>query len=113
MITIYHNPKCGKSRDCLVFIQNSQNEYQIIKYLETPLNYSELEIILKKLQLKPIALIRDKEKVWIENFKRKNLSDKQIIQAMVDFPILIERPIVVKDDKAVIARPLENIQTII
>ena len=113
MITIYHNPRCGKSRDCLAFIQNSNNEFEIIKYLETPLSYNELEVILQKLQLKPIELIRTKETIWLEKFKNVRLSDKQIIQAMVDFPILIERPIAVNGNKAVIARPFEKIQTII
>lgn len=113
MITIYHNPRCGKSRDCLAFIQNSKNEYEVIKYLETPLTYTELEVIIKKLQLQPIELIRTKETVWIENFKDKKVTNKQIIQAMVDFPILMERPIAVNGDKAVIARPLEKINTII
>ena len=113
MITIYHNPRCGKSRDCLAFIQDSNNEYQIIKYLETPLSYSELDVIIKKLNIKPIELIRTKETIWITQFKDKNLIDTQIIQAMVDFPILMERPIAVNGDKAVIARPLEKINTII
>lgn len=113
MITIYHNPRCGKSRDCLAFIQNSNNAFEIIKYLETPLNYKELEIIIQKLQLKPIELIRKKETIWMEKFKNRTLTDKQIIQAMVDFPILMERPIAVNGDKAVIARPFEKVQTII
>ena len=113
MITIYHNPRCGKSRDCLAFIQNSNNEFEIIKYLETPLNYNELEIIIQKLQLKPIELIRKKEPIWLEKFKNLTLTDKQIIQSIVDFPILMERPIAVNGDKAVIARPFEKIQTII
>ncbi len=113
MITIYHNPRCGKSRDCLAFIQNSKNEFEVIKYLETPLSYDELESIIKKLQLQPIELIRTKETVWIENFKGKKLSDKQLIQAMVDYPILMERLIAVNGDKAVIARPLEKINAII
>jgi len=113
MITIYHNPRCGKSRDCLAFIQNSKKEYEVIKYLETPLSFDKLKGIIKKLQLKPIKLIRTKEAIWIENFKGENLSDKQIIQAMVDFPILMERPIAVNGDKAVIARPFEKILAII
>jgi arsenate reductase (glutaredoxin) len=113
MITIYHNPRCGKSRDCLAFIQNSNNEYEVIKYLETPLTFKELEVIIKKLQLKPIELIRKNETIWLEKFKNATLSDKQIIQAMVDFPILIERPIAVNGNKAIIARPFEKIQTII
>ena len=113
MITIYHNPRCGKSRDCMAFIQNSNHEYEIIKYLETPLSYNELKEIIKKLKIKPIELIRVKETIWIENFKAKNLSDNEIIQTMVDHPILMERPIAVNGEKAVIARPLEKINTIL
>lgn len=110
MITIYHNPRCGKSRECIAFLEDINQEFNIVKYLETPLNFELLQDILKKLNITPIELIRKKELVWIENFKDKNLSDAQIIQAMVDFPILIERPIAVKGNKAVIARPLERIK---
>lgn len=113
MITIYHNPRCGKSRECLAFLQNSKNEIEIIKYLETPLKFEELKDIITKLQVPPIDLIRQKEAVWIDKFKGKPLTDVQIIQAMVDFPILMERPIAVNGYKAVIARPLEKIHTII
>jgi arsenate reductase (glutaredoxin) len=113
MITIYHNPRCGKSRDCLAFIQNSNQEFEIIKYLDTPLSYKELVIIIKKLQLKPIELIRTKETIWTEKYKGKKLSDKEIIQAIVDHPILMERPIAVNGDKAVIARPFEKVNTIL
>lgn len=113
MITIYHNPRCGKSRECLAFLQNSKNEIEIIKYLETPLKFEELKDIITKLQVPPIDLIRQKEAVWIDKFKGKPLTDVQIIQAMVDFPILMERPIAVNGNKAVIARPLEKIHTII
>lgn len=113
MITIYHNPRCGKSRECLAFIENSKQEFEIIKYLENPLTFKELEVIIKKLNIKPIELIRTKESIWIENFKAKSLSDKEIIQSMVDFPILMERPIAVNVDKAVIARPFEKVKEII
>ncbi len=113
MITIYHNPRCGKSRDCLAFIENSNNEYQIIKYLETPLSYDELEALIIKLQLKPIQLIRTKEPIWVEKFDGRKLSRKQIINAMVKYPILMERPIAVNGDKAIIARPFEKINAII
>lgn len=97
----------------MAFIQNSNHEYEIIKYLETPLSYNELKEIIKKLKIKPIELIRVKETIWIENFKAKNLSDNEIIQTMVDHPILMERPIAVNGEKAVIARPLEKINTIL
>lgn len=113
MITIYHNPRCGKSRECVAFIEKANLEFEIIKYLDTTLNYKELEIIIKKLNIKPIELVRIKESVWIEKFKGKKLSDKEIIQSMVDFPILIERPIAVNGDKAVIARPFEKVKDII
>jgi arsenate reductase (glutaredoxin) len=109
MIQIYHNPRCGKSRNCLAFLDESNQEYEIIAYLtETP-TFDELKELLEKLNLQPIELIRSKEKIWIENYKEKALSDIQIIQAMVDNPILIERPIVVKDGKAIIGRDLEKV----
>ena len=72
MITIYHNPRCGKSRECLAFLENSNQKIEIIKYLETPLNFNELSEIIKKLNIKPIELIRIKESIWVENFKEKN-----------------------------------------
>lgn len=113
MITIYHNPRCGKSRECLVFIENSNQEFEVIKYLENPLNFKELSNIIKKLNINPIELIRVKETIWIEKFKGNNLSDIEIIQSMVDYPILMERPIAVKGNKAVIARPFEKLKEII
>jgi len=113
MITIYHNPRCGKSRECLAFVENSKQEFEIIKYLENPLTFNELETIIKKLSIKPIELIRTKESIWVEHFKGKTLSNKEIIQSMVDFPILMERPIAVNGNKAVIARPFDRIKEII
>ncbi|WP_395066516.1 arsenate reductase (glutaredoxin) [Flavobacterium sp.] len=113
MITIYHNPRCGKSRECLAFLETSNKEIQVIKYLEKPLKFNELEKLINKLAIEPIALIRSKEPIWKENFKGKKLSDKEIIQSMVDYPILMERPIAVNGDKAVIARPYSRINEII
>lgn len=113
MIKIYHNPRCGKSRDCLAFIQNSNQEYEVIKYIETRLTFMEIGDIIRKLNIKPIELIRKKEAIWVEKFKNRNLSDKEIIQSIVNFPILMERPIAINGEKAVIARPLDNILNII
>lgn len=113
MIQIYHNSRCGKSRECLFFLENSGQKYEIIKYLEEVPTFSALKEIIKKLDIKPIELVRLKEKIWTENFKDKLLTDDEIIQAMISNPILIERPIVVNGDKAVIARPLEKVATII
>ncbi len=113
MIQIYHNSRCTKSRECLAFLEKSGQEYEVIKYLENTPSFEELKTILEKLDLKPLELVRKKEKIWIENFKNKEMTDDEIIQAMILYPILIERPIVVNGDKAVIARPTEKAATII
>jgi arsenate reductase len=113
MIQIYHNSRCGKSRDCLTYLEQSGKEFQVIKYIETVPTVEELKIIIEKLNIKPLELVRKKEKVWIENFKNSAMTDEEIILAMVANPILIERPIVIDGDKAVIARPLEKMNTIL
>jgi arsenate reductase len=81
--------------------------------METIPSFEKLKGIIKKLGIKPIELIRQKEKIWTENFKGKILSDREIIQAMISHPILIVRPIVINGDKAVIARPVEKIVVIL
>lgn len=104
MIQVYHNPRCGKSRSCLAFLEDENQDYEIVPYLtETP-TFEELKSLIKKLNLKPIELVRTKEKIWIENYKGKTLTDSEVIEAMIDNPILIERPIVIKDGKAIIGR---------
>lgn len=108
MIQIYHNSRCGKSRECLAFLEDSGKEYEVIKYLENVPTFDELKSIIGKLNIKPLELVRQKEKIWLENFKNKIMSDDEIIQAMISNPILIERPIVINGNKAVIARPLEK-----
>lgn len=113
MIQIYHNSRCGKSRECLAFLEDSNIAFEVIKYLEDVPSFDELKSIIKKLDMKPIELVRQKEKIWIENFKNTTMSDDEIIQAMILNPILIERPIVINGNKAVIARPLENVVKII
>ena len=109
MIQIYHNPRCGKSRNCLAFIENTNQEFEIIPYLTENPTFDDLTVLLKKLNIQPLQLVRIKEKIWIENYKGKTLSNDEIIQAMADHPILIERPIVIKDGKAIIGRDLEAV----
>ncbi len=113
MIQIYHNPRCGKSRNCLAFLTEKEQNIEIIKYLETPPNKDELVDLLQKLNLKPIQLVRVKEPIWIENYKSKSLSDTDIIRAMVAHPILIERPIVIKGHTAIIGRIPEEVASFI
>jgi len=109
MIQIYHNPRCGKSRNCLAFIEKTNQEFEIIPYLTQTPSFEDLKKLLQQLDLDPIQLIRTKEKIWIENFKDKTLTDDEIIAAMVENPILIERPIVVKNGKAIIGRDPEKV----
>ncbi|AEW86171.1 arsenate reductase (glutaredoxin) [Flavobacterium columnare ATCC 49512] len=113
MITIYHNARCSKSREGVCFLENQNQNFEVINYLENTPSVEDLKDLLKKLNLPAIDLIRKKETIWIENFKSKELNEEEIIQAMVEFPKLIERPIVVKGDKAVIARPTERIKEIL
>ena len=113
MITIYHNPRCGKSRECLAFLQNSNFEFEIVKYLDIKFTFNTLSEIVNKLNINPIDLVRIKEPIWIQNYKSKQLSNEEIIKAMVLHPTLIERPIVVNKNKAIIARPLHKINLIL
>jgi arsenate reductase len=108
MIQIYHNSRCSKSRECLILLENLGVEFEIIKYLETPPTFDELEALIGKLGINPIELIRKKEKLWIEKFKNKTFTPNELIEIMVSNPILIERPIVINGNKAVIARPIEK-----
>lgn len=113
MITIYHNKRCSKSREGVSFLEDAKTEFEIINYLEQSPKKREIKSLLKKLKFKPIDLVRQKESVWTENFKGKTLSDDEIIEAMIKFPILIERPIIVNGNKAIIARPTEKILEIL
>ena len=113
MITIYHNPRCTKSREGLCEIENLNKSFTIRKYLDEPFTKNELKEVIKKLNIKPLELVRTKESIWIENYKGKELSDTQIVQAMLENPKLIERPIIVNGNKAVIARPKEKINAIL
>ncbi|MGI9532759.1 arsenate reductase (glutaredoxin) [Lutimonas sp.] len=110
---IYHNPRCTKSRQGLALLKESGADFEVIEYLKNPLNESELKEILKKLNIPAIELVRKNEAVWKENFKNKDLSEAELIAAMVANPKLIERPIVVQGNTAVIGRPTEKIKEIL
>ncbi|MFT4697167.1 MAG: arsenate reductase [Flavobacteriaceae bacterium] len=113
MITIYHNPRCSKSRECNIFLDNSENDVQIINYMKTPFTFDTLKSLIDLLKINPIELVRKNEQIWKDQFKGKELNDKEIITAMVENPKLIQRPIVVNGNKAVIARPLEKMDEIL
>ena len=102
---IYHNPRCRKSREGLAILQDAKIEPEIIDYIKNPISFEELADILRKLDIPAIDLVRKNEAIWKEQFKGKTLSDKDIIRAMVKYPKLIERPIIINEKKAVIGRP--------
>ncbi|NVK52669.1 MAG: arsenate reductase (glutaredoxin) [Flavobacteriaceae bacterium] len=113
MIKIYHNNRCSKSRCGLEILENASTKFEVVKYLENPPSKKELTHIIALLKIAPIELVRKNEAIWKENFKGKNLSDSEIIDAMILYPKLIERPIVINGTKAVIGRPPELIKDII
>lgn len=113
MIKIYHNNRCQKSRLGVKFLEKNKLDFEIINYLNDPLSMDEIKFLLKKLKIKPIDLIRKNELIWKTNYKNKKLSDEEIVMAMVDNPILIERPIIVNGDKAIIGRPTEKISEVV
>ncbi len=113
MIKIYHNPRCSKSREGLGILEKSKSEYEIVEYLKTIPTEAEIKEIVSLLQIKPEQLVRKNEIIWKEHYKGKRLSDNELIKIMVEHPKLIERPIVINGNKAVVGRPPEIIKTII
>ena len=106
---IYHNNRCRKSREGLAILEASKQPFEVVNYLENPPSKEELINILVLLGMEPIELVRKNEAIWKENFKDKELSDYDIINAMLNHPKLIERPIVIKNNKAIIGRLPEKI----
>ncbi|MCX2742297.1 arsenate reductase (glutaredoxin) [Mangrovivirga sp. M17] len=110
---IYHNPRCAKSRDTLKIIKEKGVEPEIVEYLKETPSKEELKEVINMLGVSPQEIIRKGEADYKENFKGKDLSDEEWIDAMVEYPKLIERPIVIKGDKAVIGRPPENVNELL
>lgn len=113
MLQMLHNPRCGKSRNCLAFLKENDVPFEVINYLENPLSKNELETLINKLAIKPLDLVRQKETIWKDSFKGKSLSDEDIIKALAKFPILMERPIAIKNGKAIIAREMVKLKNFI
>ena len=106
---VYHNSKCSKSRNALDFLREKGVDFLVVEYLKNPLSKEELKNIVAKLGIDPVDLIRKGEPEFKENFKNKSLTNNEWLDAMVKFPKLIERPIVLTDVKAIVARPTERI----
>jgi arsenate reductase len=112
-IVIYHNSRCGKSRDSMAILEANKVDFLVIDYLKNPPTAEELQLILKKLNIAPIDLIRKGEAIYKENYKDKTHTDLEWINIMIANPILIERPIIVNGNKAVIGRPPEKVLEIL
>lgn len=113
MTKIYHNTRCSKSRSTLNILEEKGEKFEIVEYLKNAPSKEELMSIISMLGIEPLALIRKGESVFKEEFKGKELTDNEWIDAMIKHPILIERPIVVKGNKAAIGRPPERILDIL
>jgi len=113
-VTIYHNPRCGTSRKALELIRARGITPTIVEYLKTPPSVSELERLLKLLKLEPRALLRQKEPLYATlKLDDPSLSHAELVRAMVEHPILIQRPIIVSGSQAVLGRPPEAVESIL
>lgn len=108
-VTIWHNPRCSKSRNAVTLLEEKGIEADVVKYLDTPPTKEELVAVLKMLGISARELMRTKEDIYKELNLKEETDEDKLIDAMVKNPKLIERPIVIKDGKAVIGRPIENI----
>jgi arsenate reductase len=108
-IRIYYNPRCSKCRETVALVSDSAYAIDLIEYLVTPPGKEELRSLLQKLGMKPHELVRQGEEAFKQHYAGRTLSDEEWLDALVAYPILIERPIVVRGSKAVIARPPEKV----
>lgn len=113
MIKIYHNSRCSKSRNGVAYLEAKGVDFEVRQYLKEPLTVEELTTLIAKMDSSAKDIIRKEEKYFKENLKGKDLSDDELIKEMVQEPKLIQRPIVEKGDKAVMARPVENIDQLL
>lgn len=112
-VTIWHNPRCSKSRQTLQLIRDRGIEPEIVEYLKTPPGADELRAVLNALKLKPRELMRTKEGVYKELGLAAIDDDDRLIAAMVEHPVLIERPVVLKAGRAALGRPPESVAEIL
>lgn len=108
-ITLYHNPRCRKSREALAYLEEQNVAPKIVRYLDEPFTVETLTDLLSKLGLAATALVRTEEALWKNTFKSQNLDEKNLIKILVEHPRLIQRPIVTIKNKGVLARPIENL----
>ncbi len=112
MVTIYHNPRCKKSRAGLEYLQTKTQDFEIVDYLKNPISYETIKDLLMKLNKKPHEMIRTQEAIYKQNFKGKNFADEEWIKIMEENPKLIKRPIVVRENKAIWGDPADEIDSL-
>jgi len=112
-IVYYHNPRCAKSREGLKLLRENHIEPRIVEYMKAPLSSDELKLLLARLNLKPQDIIRKKEAIFREKFGQLDLNEEEWIQILAENPFLMERPIAVKGNKAVVGRPPEQLLKLI
>jgi len=113
MIKIFHNSSCSKSREALKYLNDCKLNFEVCEYLKNPLSKSDLQEILTLLNYSPSDLLRSNETQFKEHAKGKQLSEEEILELMLKYPKLIERPIVIVGVKAVVARPLEKLKSLL
>ncbi|HSD60400.1 MAG TPA: arsenate reductase (glutaredoxin) [Burkholderiales bacterium] len=111
--TIYHNPRCSKSRRALALLEAAGERPEVVEYLKTPPTRAEPKALLKKLALRPAQIVRTGEVLYKEKYQGRDLSDEQWLDALVENPVLMERPIVVKGERAIDGRPPEQVLEIL
>jgi arsenate reductase len=111
MIEIFHNNRCSKSRCALQYLEDSKLEFKTVHYLQDAPSVDELSTLIKKMGINPIDLVRKNESIYKEQFKNKSYSDAEWLQILHENPILIERPIVIKGNRAIVARPPELVKS--
>lgn len=109
MLKIYHNTRCSKSREVCSILEKKKVKVEVVEYLKTPPTQKEIKELLRMLGMKAEEIVRKGEPIYIEKFANKKLTETQWIKALAENPILIERPIIVKGDKAIIGRPPEKV----
>lgn len=113
MISILHNPRCSKSRNALKLLETAKLKVTIIRYLEKPITKDELRNILKKLKITALELVRTNELLWKDNYKSQNLTNESVLNVMISNPILIQRPILLTENTAIIGRNEPDVEKFI
>ena len=109
MFTIYHNPRCRKSREALQYLEDQNCEVKIVNYLKEPFTKERLQVVLDQIKLKPSEVLRKNETEWKTLPNKNQLNENEILDILIRFPKTLERPVVIDENSGVFARPLENL----